>query len=107
MTGYVEFIAEKPKYETESIWFIDEMKDPDTGAIHPPSVSFYALVTSEFFSLIRDSHPSLTFELRVNTEFLDPLQFDDPLGTAIRWDTSRKNPVPVQSYELLFTSPEK
>ena len=107
MTGYVEFIAEKPKYETESIWFIDEMKDPDTGAIHPPSVSFYALVTSEFFSLIRDSRPSLTFELRVNTEFLDPLKFDDPLGTAIRWDTSRKNPVPVQSYELLFTSPEK
>jgi len=104
-SGYVEFVAEKPKHETGSIWFIDEMKDPDTGAIDPPSLSFYALITTEFYSLIRDSHPSLSFELRITTEFLGPLQFDDPLGTTIKWDTSRQNPVPVQSYELLFTSP--
>jgi hypothetical protein len=99
---YVELVAEKPKYETETIWFIDAIKDPDTGAIDPPSISFYALVAPELFALIRDSHPSLSHELRIHTQFLGALQFDDPLGFAIKWDTSLQNPVPVTSYELVL-----
>lgn len=104
-TCYVEFVVEKPEYETEAIWFVDAIKDPDTGAIDPPSISFCALVSPELYSLIRDSHPSLSYGLRLHTEFLGPLQFDDPFGLTVKWDTSRQNPVPVKSYELVLSAP--
>jgi hypothetical protein len=104
-SGYVELVAQKPKYETEAIWFVDAVKDPDTGVIDPSSISFYALVAPELFALIRDSHPSLSYELRIHTQLLGALRFDDPLGFAIKWDTSLQNPVPAKSYELVLGVP--
>lgn len=103
---YLELVAEKPKYETETLWFVDAIKDPDTGAFDPPGISFHALVAPDLFALIRDSHPSLSYELRIHTHLLGALQFDDPLGFAIKWDTSIQNPVPVESYELVLSASE-
>ena len=104
--GYVEFVYEKPSYETEHLHFIDEMKDIDTGRTYPPSISFYAKVTPDIFAICRDSNPHVLLSLRVNTEMTGPIQFNDPMGNAKAWDTSRQNPVPVKSYEILLTHPE-
>ncbi len=105
-TGYVEFVSEKPRYETEMLHFVDAMQDIDTGRIDPPSICFYAKVTPEIFALIRDSDSSSLVELRIQTNLTGAIQFDDPLGEAKIWDISRQNPVPVETFELVLSQPE-
>ncbi|MFZ3088456.1 MAG: hypothetical protein WA123_10380 [Methylotenera sp.] len=105
-TGYVELVFEKPEYETEKIHFIDASEDIDTGSIYPPSVSFYAKVTPDIFALIRDSNPNALLSLRLQTEMMGPIQFNDPMGEAKLWDTSRQNPVVVESYEITLSQSE-
>jgi hypothetical protein len=105
-TGYVEFVFEKPEYETEKIHFIDALEDIDTGSVYPPSISFYAKVTPEVFALIRDSNPNTLLSLKLQTEMMGAIQFNDPIGEAKLWDTSRQNPVVVKSYKITLSQPE-
>lgn len=105
-SGYIEFIVEKPAHETDCLWFNDRLEDPDSGSIDPPNISFYARVSSDVFAYIRDAHPAAAIQLRLHFDFTGPIQFDNPLGTCRSWDTARQNPVPVNSYELMFSSTE-
>lgn len=105
-TGYVEFVFEKPTYETEKIHFVDGYQDKDTGRIDPVSISFYAQVTPEVFALIRDSDSSSLVELKIQIGLMGPIQFNDPMGDAKVWDTSFQNSVQVESYELVLSQPE-
>lgn len=103
-TGYVEFVFENPEYETATIHFIDAIEDIDTGSIDPPSISFYANVTPDVFTLMRDSAPNALLTLRLDTELMGAIQFNDPMGYEKVWDTSRQNPAVVESYEIKLTS---
>jgi hypothetical protein len=105
-SGYVEFASEKPEYPTEVLWFAAENKDRDTGKVSPPSFSFYALAHPDLFALLRDAPLGLSFELHVSTDLLGPIQYCDHLGLGVSWDTSRADPVPVKSYEVLISNPE-
>jgi hypothetical protein len=105
-TGYIEFVFEKPEYETEKIYFIDALQDIDTESIYPPSISFYAKITPDVFVLIRDSNPNTLLSLRLQTEMMGPIQFNDPMGEEKLWDTSLQNPVVVESFEITLSQPE-
>lgn len=105
-TGYVELVYEKQEYETENIHFIDTLEDIDTGRVYPPSITFNAKVTPDIFALIRDSNQNTILSLRLQTDMMGPIQFHDSMGEAKLWDTSRQNPVPVESYEITLSQPE-
>lgn len=105
-TGYVEIVFEKTEYETEKIYFIDASEDIDTGTVYPPSISFFAKVTPDIFALIRDSNTNTTLSLKLHTDMLGPIQFNDPMGEAKLWDTSLQNPVAVESYEITLSHSE-
>lgn len=100
--GHVTFFTQAPNHDTESIWFIDEIEDPDTGVVGPPSIEFYTLVSQELFSLLRDSNNDSLVELHINTSFYGAIRFADSLGYDAKWDTSIENPVPVESYEVIL-----
>jgi hypothetical protein len=104
--GYVQFVFDDPNYEADQIYFNDALEDIDTGSTSPPSISFYARVPSNIFALMRDSHPNSLLELTIQTAFMGAIRFNDPMGCAKIWDTLQQNPMPVESYEIIFEQPE-
>ena len=97
---------EKPKIETEKIYFVDSMEDMDTGASNPPSISFYAQLTPEIFNVIRDANTNAAIELRLQTGMMSAIQFNDSMGKAKLWDTSAEKCVSVESYQIILSQPE-
>ena len=98
--GHVEFVFERARFPEPTLHFSPASEDPDTGKKYSESLSFYATLSAETFTVLRDLPPRATLTLRLATEMAGPIQFTDALGFELNWNTHQYKVVPVAHFEV-------
>lgn len=105
-SGYVEFVFEKPRNNEPALYFVDKIEDPDTGKTDPESFSFYAQLTPEIYSTLRDAPSTSIITLYLSFDLMGAIQFGDIMGNEKIWNTESQKIVPVEYFDLVASYPE-
>jgi hypothetical protein len=98
--GYVELVMNQPRTSEPEIFFTEAMKEPDSGEFFPATISFYALVPENVFHALRSSPISAKYTLKLSTDLMGAVRFNDSLGFEKVWNTEQQNPVKIPYFEF-------
>ena len=98
--GFVELVTSLPRFNNPTLIFAESSRDPVSGEMFPPSITFYALVPEKIFDALLNAPPAAKYTLNLSTGLMGAIRFSDSLGYEKLWNTEEQNPVSIQYFDF-------